>query len=105
MTALKDRCHLALPDLDPSIALAQAARQDSERPALRAQYTAHQLIEQAKRERAQFIAALLRRFVARLRSTFLISTGQDCAHRLPNKAPKEAAHLSQVGPHPAAERS
>jgi hypothetical protein len=68
MTASKDQCHLALPDLDPSIALAQAARQDFERPAL------HQLIEQAKRERAQYTAALLRRFVARLRSTFQIST-------------------------------
>jgi hypothetical protein len=76
MTALKDRCHLALPDLDPSIALAQATREDFERP------TVPQLIEQAKkRDRAQYIAALLRRFgqytaalllhfVARLRSTF-----------------------------------
>ena len=64
---------------DPSIALAQAARQDFERP------TVHQLIEQAKRDRAQYTAALLRRFaqytaalprrcVARLRSTFQIST-------------------------------
>jgi hypothetical protein len=86
MTALKDQCHLALPDLDPSIALAQAAREDFERP------TVPQLIEQTRRERAQYTAALLRRFaqyiaallrrfaqytaalllhfVARLRSTF-----------------------------------
>jgi len=68
MTASKDQCHFALPDLDPSIALAQAARQEFERP------TVHQLIEQAKRERAQYTAALLRRFVARLRSTSHIST-------------------------------
>jgi hypothetical protein len=79
MTALKDQCHLALPDLDPSIALAQAAHEDFERP------TVHQLMEQAKRERALYTAALLRRFAqytaalprrfaARLRSTFQIST-------------------------------
>ena len=68
MTASNDQCHLALPDLDPSIALAQAGRQDFERPAL------HQLIEQAKRDRAQYTAALLRRLVARLRSIFQIST-------------------------------
>ena len=84
MTASNDQCHLALPDLDPSIALAQAGRQDFERPALhqlieqakrdRLQYTAHQLIEQAKTDRAQYTAALLRRLVARLRSTFQIST-------------------------------
>ena len=72
------QCHLARPDLDTSIAVAQAARQDFERP------TVHQLIEQAKRARAQYTAALLRRFaqyiaalsrrfVARLRSTFQIS--------------------------------
>jgi hypothetical protein len=75
MTALKDQCHLALPDVDRSIALALAARRDFDRP------TAHQLMEQAKRDRAQYIAALLRRFAqytaalllhfeARLRSTF-----------------------------------
>ena len=79
MTASKDECHLALPDFDPSIALAQAERQDFERP------TAHQLIEQAKRDRAQYFAALLRRFaqytaalllrfVARVRSKSQIST-------------------------------
>ena len=69
MTASKDQCHLALPDLDPSIALALAARQDFERPRV------HQLMEQAKRDRALYTAALLRRFVARLRSTSQISTG------------------------------
>jgi len=68
MTSSKHQCHLSLPDHDPSIALAQATRQDFERPAI------HQLIEQAKRDRAQYTAALLRRFVARLRSTFQIST-------------------------------
>jgi len=68
MTASQDQCHLPLPDLDSSIALAQAARQDFKRP------TAHQLIEQAKRDRAQYTAALLRRFVARVRSTSVIST-------------------------------
>ena len=79
MTASKDQCHLALPDFDPSIALAQAARQDFKRP------TAHQLIEQAKTDRAQYTAALLRhfaqytaallrRYVARVRSTSQIST-------------------------------
>ena len=79
MTASQDQCHLPLPDLDSSIALAQVARQDFKRP------TAHQLIQQAKRDRAQYTAALLRRFaqytatllrrfVARLRSTSHIST-------------------------------
>ena len=68
MTASKDRRHIALPDLDPSIALAQAARQNFERLAL------HQLVERAKRERAQYVAALLLRLVARLRSAFQIST-------------------------------
>jgi hypothetical protein len=86
MTASKDQCHLALPDLDPSIALALAARRDLEFP------TAHQLIEQAKRDRAQYTAALLRRFaqytaalprhfVARLRPTFQISTTVTAATR------------------------
>ena len=86
MTALKDQCHLALPDVDPSIALALAARRDFERP------TAHQLIAQAKRDRAQYTAALLRRFaqysaalprrfVAGLRSTFQISTTVTAATR------------------------
>jgi hypothetical protein len=69
MTSSKDRCHLASPDIDPSIALAQAARQDFERPAL------HQLIEQAKRERAEYTAALLRRFAALLKSAFRASAG------------------------------
>jgi hypothetical protein len=64
MTASKDQCHLALPDLDPSIALAQAARQDFERP------TVHQLIEQAKREHAEFTVALLWRSGAWLKSFF-----------------------------------
>ena len=68
MTSSKERCHLASPDFDPSIALAQAARQNFERLAL------HQLVERAKRERAQYMAALLLRLVARLRSTFQIST-------------------------------
>ena len=48
MTALKDQRRLALPDVDPSIALALAARRDFERP------TARQLIEQAKRDRARW---------------------------------------------------
>jgi hypothetical protein len=65
MTASKDQCHLALPDLDPSIALAQAARQDFERP------TVHQLIEQAKREHAEFTVALLWRSGAWLKLFFV----------------------------------
>jgi len=68
MTASKDQCHLARTDINRSVALAHAERQAFERPAV------HQLIEQAKRDRAEYTAALLRRFVARLRSTFQIST-------------------------------
>jgi len=64
MTSSKDRCHLASPDFDLSIALAQAARQNFD-----------QLTEQAKRDRAEYTAALLRRFVARLKSTFQTSAG------------------------------
>jgi len=61
MTASKDR-------LTTWAEVQTAARQDFERPAL------HQLIFQARRDRAQYTAALLWRLVARLRSTFQTST-------------------------------
>jgi hypothetical protein len=72
MTASKDGCYLALPDLDPSIALAQAARQDFEREFLAHRHTFDQLIEVGKNEHA--IAALLRRFAVLVKSIFRIST-------------------------------
>ena len=61
MTASKDR-------LTTSAEAQTPAPQDFERPVL------DQTIEQAKRDRTQYTAALLRRLVARLRSTFQIST-------------------------------
>jgi hypothetical protein len=75
MTASKDSCHLALPDLDPSIALAQAARQDFEREFFAHRPTVDQLIERGKNERAAFIAALLRSSSDLLKSTFRASAG------------------------------
>src|SRR5262245_35177876 len=60
MTISKPSRHLALPDIDPSIALAPAAPPAPVEP----------LIARAKSERARFTAALLRRFVVRLTSSF-----------------------------------
>jgi hypothetical protein len=61
---------LALPDIDPSIALAQAARHDVERKLLThrqaVDQAVDQLIEPSKNERVAFIAALRRRFAALL---------------------------------------
>jgi len=59
---------VALPDHDHSIALAQTAREDLERELLVLHPMGNQLIERAKKKRAEFIAALLRRFAARLKS-------------------------------------
>jgi hypothetical protein len=64
-----------LPDLDPSIALAQAARQDFAREVLPYRLTAEQLIKRARMERAAYIAALLQRFAALLKSIFRASAG------------------------------
>jgi len=75
MTALEDRCHLALPDVDPSIALAQAARQDFAREFSTHRHAVDQLIEPGKSERPRLIAALRRCFAALLKSTFRTSAG------------------------------
>ena len=61
MTAFINRCQVALPDLDPSIALAQAARYDLEREFIAHRLALGQLIEHGKKERAGFIEALRRR--------------------------------------------
>jgi len=57
MTVFKNRCQVALPDLDPSIALAQAARQDFERQFIAHHPAVGQLIEHRRYER-WFIEAL-----------------------------------------------
>jgi len=68
MSTSKDRSRLVLPDVDPSVALAEAARRDMERESLARRPSVQQLMEQAKRERAEFMAAGGRRFAARLKS-------------------------------------
>ena len=64
----KNRCQVALPDVDPSIALVQAARQDFAREFLAHRHKVDQLIEHGKSERAGFIEALRRRFAELLKS-------------------------------------
>lgn len=73
MTACNDRRQVALPDPDPSIALALKAREDFERELLARRPTVEQLIKRASEQRAEFTAALLRRFVTRLKSLFRAS--------------------------------
>ena len=73
MTELKDRRRVALPDPDPSIALALKAREEFEREFLARRPTVEQLIERANQQRAEFIAALVPRFAARLKSLFRAS--------------------------------
>jgi len=73
MTASKGGRRVFLPDPDPSIALAQTAREEFEREFLARQPTVDQLIERAKKNRAESIAALLRRFAVWLRSLFRAS--------------------------------
>ena len=61
---------VALPDPDPSIALALKAREEFEHELLARRPTAEQLIERANQQRIEFMAALVRRFAARLKSLF-----------------------------------
>ena len=61
---------VALPDPDPSIALALKARGEFEHEFLACRPTAEQLIARAKMQRAEFMAALVLRFAARLKSLF-----------------------------------
>ena len=60
---------LALPDIDPSIALTQAARQDFERKFAQ-RPAVDQAIQRGKNERAGFIEALRRLFAELLNRTF-----------------------------------
>src|SRR4051794_22528058 len=62
---------LALPDIDPSIAMAQVARPKPEWAVSASHPPVDQLIERARRARSEFTVALLRRFVVRLESLFL----------------------------------
>jgi hypothetical protein len=64
---------VALPDPDPSIAFALKAREEFEREFLARRPSVEQLIERAKHQRAEFIAALVPPFVARLKSLFRAS--------------------------------
>jgi len=68
MTPSKARCQVSLPDLDPSIALAQAACQDLEREFIAYRPAVDQLIEHGKKNRARFIEVLRRRFAELLKS-------------------------------------
>jgi hypothetical protein len=71
MKVSNKRRHIALSDPDPSIALAKTLVDDREfRPP---NPTVDQLIRRAKKDRAEFIAALLSRFAARLKSLFRMS--------------------------------
>jgi hypothetical protein len=72
MTASKNGRQVALPDPDPSIALPQTAGEEFEREFL-AHHPTVEVIECAKKKRAEFIAALLRRFAVRLKSLFRAS--------------------------------
>jgi hypothetical protein len=72
MTASKDGRQVALPDPDPSIALHKRRERKFEREFL-AHHPTVEVIERAKKERAEFIAALLRRFAVRLKSLFRAS--------------------------------
>ena len=68
MTASKDGRQVTMPDPDPSIESVLKAREEFEREFLARRPMEDQLIERAKKNRAEFIAALLRRFVIRLKS-------------------------------------
>ena len=65
MTAFKNRSQLALPDVDPSIALAQAARQGLDLEFLAQRHAADPLTKQGKSKYTIFLAKLRRRFAAK----------------------------------------
>ena len=65
---------VALPDPDASIALALKARAELQHESLAPRPTVEQLIERANLQRTEFMAALVRRFAARLKSLFGAST-------------------------------
>jgi len=65
---------VALPGPDPSIALAPKAREEFEHESLSRRPPVEQLIERANLQRTEFMAALVRRFAARLKSLFGAST-------------------------------
>jgi len=73
MTASKEGRQVALPDPDPSIALAQTVREEFEREFLARHPAGDRLIGRAKKKHAELIAALPRRFVVRLKSLFRAS--------------------------------
>jgi hypothetical protein len=64
---------VALPDPDPSITFALKAREEFERESLARRPTVDQVIKRANQQRAEFIAALVSRFAARLKSSFRAS--------------------------------
>ena len=64
---------VALPDPAPSRPFALNERKEFEGEFLARRPTVEQLIERAKQQRAEFIAALLERFAARLKSLFRAS--------------------------------
>jgi len=87
MTSSRDRRHLALTDVDPAIALAQAARQDFERELIAHPHTLDQLIEPSTNERVVFILAPWRRFADLLRSNIPGRRRSDAVVRCDVSAP------------------
>jgi len=81
MNVFKNRSQVALPDIDPSIALAQAARQDLDREFLAQRHAVNPPIERGKSKYTVFLAQLLRRFAALLKSTFRPSAGVTASAR------------------------
>ena len=73
MTISKHSRHVALLDRDSSVALAQTSQDELERELLAGHPTLEQLIVRAKQERNKFIAALLWRAAARMKSLFRAS--------------------------------
>jgi hypothetical protein len=75
MTTSKGRPRLALPDIDPSIALAQARRHEVEQQLLAHGHTIDQPIEPTRNWSVVVIAALRQCFAALFKSTFRSSAG------------------------------
>ena len=73
MTISKHRRHVASLVRDSSVASAKTSQDDLERGFLARRPTVEQLIVRAKQERNKFIAALLWRAAARMKSLFRAS--------------------------------
>jgi len=70
MTTFEHGRKCASPDIEPSIAGAQAAQDRSTRQAAPCRLSDEEVVRRAKEERAAFIAAVLRRFGSALTAKF-----------------------------------